>query len=76
MRLIDAYAYIRYCDDHWIPLNVAAVLDQPTVDAVLVVRCKDCKHNPKETWFECPMAHLSEKQRPDDAWCWKGERKE
>ena len=45
-------------------------------DLEYVIRCRDCKHNPKESWFECPMAHLSEAQRPDDAWCWKGERKE
>lgn len=48
----------------------------PTVDAVKVVRCKDCKHNPKLEWFGCPMASLSEKQRPETAWCWKGERKD
>ena len=40
-----------------------------------LVRCKDCKHNPKLEWFGCPMAGLSEKQRPETAWCWKGERK-
>ena len=39
------------------------------------VLCKDCKHNPKDTWFGCPMAHLNEKQRPETAWCWRGERK-
>lgn len=48
----------------------------PAVDAVPVVRCKDCKHNPKLEWFGCPMASLSEKQRPETAWCWKGERKD
>ena len=41
-----------------------------------IIRCKDCKYNPRETWFGCPMAHLSETQRPDTAWCWKGEMKE
>ncbi len=40
-----------------------------------IVQCKDCKHNPKDTWFECPMSHLSENQRPETAWCWKGERR-
>ena len=40
-----------------------------------IVRCKDCKHNPKDEWFGCPMSHLSEKQRPETAWCWKGERR-
>ena len=41
-----------------------------------IVRCKDCKHNPKDEWFGCPMSHLNEKQRPETAWCWKGERKD
>ena len=40
-----------------------------------IIRCKDCKHNPKDAWFGCPMSHLSETQKPDMAWCWKGERK-
>ncbi len=40
-----------------------------------IIRCKDCKHNPNEEWCGCPMSHLSETQRPDDAWCWKGERR-
>ena len=48
----------------------------PLRDVEAVVRCRDCKHNPKYTWFGCPMAHLTEKQRPETAWCWKGERKD
>ena len=40
-----------------------------------IIRCKDCKHNPKDEWFGCPMSHLNEKQRPETAWCWKGERR-
>lgn len=43
-------------------------------DMVEVVRCRDCKHNPAKEWFGCPMSHLSAEQRPEDAWCWKGER--
>ena len=51
MRLIDADAYIKYCDDHWIVLNIDALDAQPTIipfnidiDAVPVVRCKDCTY--------------------------------
>lgn len=40
-----------------------------------IIRCKDCKLNPKYEWFSCPMSHLSEKQRPETAWCWKAERR-
>ena len=53
-----------------------AIKSVPAVDAVEVVKCKDCKHNPKDEWFGCPMAHLSEKQRPETVYCWKGERRE
>lgn len=32
MRLIDADALIKYCDENWIPLNVDAVNAQPTIE--------------------------------------------
>lgn len=51
---------------HWVEV-------QPSVDAVEIVRCRDCKHNPNDTWFECPISHLSYNE---DRWCWKGERKD
>lgn len=52
MRLIDADALIEatknFCDGykvHWTDNKVLAWIDHaPTVDAVEVVRCKDCKH--------------------------------
>ena len=40
-----------------------------------IVHCGECKHNPKLEWFGCPASHLSEKQKPDNAWCWRGERR-
>ena len=40
-----------------------------------IIRCQECKHNPKYEWFGCPMSHLSEAQRPETAWCWKAERR-
>lgn len=33
-RYIDADVYIKYCDEHWIPLNVDAVKAQPTADVI------------------------------------------
>lgn len=51
---------------HWVEV-------QPPEDAVKIVRCRDCKHNPIDTWFECPISHLPYKE---DRWCWKGERKD
>ena len=61
---------------------IGGVID--SIDAVIevdsaqpeIIRCKDCKHNPKYEWFGCPMSHLNEKQRPETAWCWKAERSE
>lgn len=50
-----------------------AIDSAPTVDAIEVVRCRDCKHNPLETWFDCPLAHL---KYDGERWCWKGERKD
>lgn len=47
------------------------VKDAPTIDAVEVVRCEDCKHHGMS---ECPMW---EGMITDDwMWCCKGERKE
>lgn len=40
-----------------------------------IIRCWECKHNPRDTWFGCPMSHLNERQRPEDAWCFRGERR-
>lgn len=45
----------------------------PSADVVEVVRCKDCKYNPNDTWFDCPIANLPYKE---DRWCWKGERRD
>ena len=45
---------------------------QPTVDAVPVVRCRECKYHNKPT---CPM-RLSFNWTKDDDFCSYGERKE
>ena len=45
MRLIDAEALIQDIKDHKIPFNAdinEAIVCAPTIDAVEVVRCKDC----------------------------------
>ena len=55
--------------------NVIGLLAPVTSAQPEIIYCKDCKHNPKYEWFGCPMSHLSEKQRPETAWCWKAERR-
>ena len=69
-RYIDADAYIKYCEDKWIPLNVDAVTEQPTADVVEVVYCKDCKWEK-----ECCRNIRSRGRRPED-YCSYGERRE
>ena len=77
-RLIDADAFLekmkrtsRYFD------VVFDVEEMPTVDAVEVVRCKDCIR--RYDTDECPMCFLSEGQyyefTRDDGFCDRGERK-
>lgn len=59
----------------YLPIHFKQLLEEVPPAQPEIVLCRDCIHNPKETWFECPMAHLSEKQKPDTAWCWKGQRR-
>lgn len=68
MRLIDADELMRKYHrttvwDSWLEINNA-----PTVDAVPVVRCKDCKY---WDYGDCYRLELS---RPDD-FCSYGERR-
>ena len=52
-------------DEIALPLVCAA----PTVDAVEVVRCKDCKHRYKDSWCE----YVDD---DDNFYCARGERKD
>ncbi len=67
MQKWDSGCWIRY------KLFENVLRGIPSADVVEVVRCKDCKFNPNDTWFDCPMVHLPYKE---DRWCWKGERKD
>lgn len=92
MRLIDADAVIekeerseldRYIDGERCYQMVVpswAIIEAPTIDAVSVVRCKDCKHKYQEPWNngvavegECEIWHNA---TLDDDFCSYGERKE
>ena len=83
MRLIDANALLQELlkmqvlsvdskDLFTGPARIAVfgrIGEQPTVDAVPVVRCKDCKY------WDCGDCYLLELSRPDD-YCSYGERRE
>ncbi len=67
--------------DEWhisLPEQVVSVNDieaLPTIDAVPVVRCKDCKHRDEEKGF-CEGRGWPMQLVPDDGFCDKGERSE
>lgn len=93
MRLIDADALKEYPIriDHYdkehgnvhFVYGVESVLEYaeylPTIDAVEVVRCKDCEHcaddwNGSQPMFTCELAKCGESVQPND-YCSMGERK-
>lgn len=68
-------------------VSVIDIEDAPTVDAVPVVRCRDCKFNLaniediqdsvniNDGWNACSLTELYDSVFPDD-FCSKGERRE
>lgn len=70
MRLIDADVLIKQCkprgiaDEVWKESNeYKQIINAPTIDAVEVVCCKDCKHRYGD---ECPMRHIEWVEYEDD----------
>lgn len=86
MRLIDADEYeislhVSYNDDGEQEVNADEVFlklhDAPTIDAVPVVRCKDCKYGMEE-WMGWECYHPCDRTRggSDGNWfCADGERR-
>ena len=84
-RLIDANALISYMDECskesrfrvYYGYAKSFIDDAPTVDAVPVVRCKDCKHfkrNLENDTYCSSVNGLTDPQ--EDDFCSYGERKE
>lgn len=77
MRLIDAdalYEEMQWSIEHDMydkPFDyLAEILDAPSID---IVRCGECKYNPKGIgWVSCPMTGANTR-KPDD-FCSYGER--
>ena len=84
MRLIDADEAIINFGFEWDDISptrdefVAFLKKQPTIDAVPVVRCKDCIR--RYDTDECPMCFLIEgkyyEYTNENGYCDRGERKE
>lgn len=78
-RLIDADALIERAElKEWaltksLWINADVFRNAPTVDAVPVVRCKDCKHNDIDDW--CPLFMAGFIREPNGYCSW-GERRE
>ena len=79
-RLIDADAVLEELKRMEVELIYTAVVvkDAPTIDAVPVVRCKDCKHRIK--WndsFGCSFwGYYGDEFADGEMFCSKGERKD
>lgn len=81
MRLIDADALIKRMpsvmdmQDVYLPIHLKELLidDAPTVDAVPVIRCKDCKWYEFDRKMHCGLPHGV---RSKDDYCSDAERKE
>lgn len=91
MRLIDANALISYMDECskesrfrvYYGYAKSFIDDAPTIDAVPVVRCRECKHlnvvNRKELYANCPKTNtvfLPFELDTREHFCSLGERKE
>ena len=87
MRLIDADALkrraitVRFFGKDIMMVSTAEIDDAPTIDAVSLVRCKDCRwydrygdvcHNPR---YGDGYANYQPPCVDEDYWCKDGERK-
>ena len=76
-RWIDADALIRSVVEKLYTTNyfshIIKMIDEaPSID---IVRCKECKHNPKDIGWACCLLTGSNMCKPDD-FCSYGERRE
>ena len=59
-----------------VPSHVTTlIINAPTIDAVEVVRCKDCKYHHKHSWYNT-CDKIAGSGFPDDWYCADGERKQ
>ena len=77
MRLIDANALREKCDSTHRFVWMRDIDDAPTVDAVEVVRCRECKHcDPENHHCDHHMGTAAPLRRKPDDFCSYGERKD
>ena len=83
MRLIDADALINDRENFIvigagdnICIDISDIAKAPTIDAVEVVRCKDCRHMEKSQYGRYCQIWGMYNGHGDDGFCCYGERKE
>lgn len=85
MGLIDADALIEEAltEGAYGYVDAKQIADAPTVDAVPVVRCKDCKHHYWEqepchgkSVHYCELSHMRGVEVFKEFFCYYGERKD
>ena len=85
MRLIDADALIKEAcaEGAYGYVDAKQIADAPTVDAVEVVRCKDCKYHYWEqepchgkTVHYCELPHMRDVEVFKEFFCYYGKRKD
>ena len=79
MRLIDADALIKEAcaEGAYGYVDAEQIADAPTVDAVPVVRCKDCIYSYEEFGFiHCTFGPYGDCAVPSQFYCAEGKRKE
>ncbi len=64
-RYIDAEAYIKYCDEHWIALNVDAVNAQPAAD---VAEVRHGRWNELPYSYECSVCGIIRPKEMTGKW--------
>ena len=77
MRAIDANALLEFARNRYdhtiVPSDIKTF---PTVDAVVVVRCEDCKHRSYDEWDKLYWCVECEYRCNNDDWfCAGGERR-
>ena len=78
-RLIDANALIKEAneDGAYGYVDAFQIANAPTVDAVEVIRCQECKHcDPENHHCDHHMGTAAPLRRKPDDFCSYGERKE
>ena len=84
MSLINREALLSYadlwasCGEYYTAEDVIMMIKTaPTIDAVPVVRCRECKHcDPENYHCDHPMSTAAPLSRKPDDFCSYGERKE